>query len=30
MRQEVRTTVLHEAGHFFGLDEDALARLGLD
>ncbi len=29
LRDEVRTTLLHEAGHFFGLDEDALARLGL-
>lgn len=28
-REEVRTTLLHEAGHFFGLDEAALARLGL-
>jgi predicted Zn-dependent protease with MMP-like domain len=29
-RDEVRTTLLHEAGHFFGLDEAALTRLGLD
>jgi predicted Zn-dependent protease with MMP-like domain len=29
LRDEVRTTLLHEAGHFFGLDEAALARLGL-
>lgn len=25
---EVRTTVLHEIGHFFGLDEDRLDELG--
>ena len=30
MREEVRTTLLHEAGHYFGLDEAALARLGID
>jgi predicted Zn-dependent protease with MMP-like domain len=30
LRDEVATTLLHEAGHFFGLDEAALARLGLD
>jgi predicted Zn-dependent protease with MMP-like domain/predicted nucleic acid-binding protein len=29
LRDEVRTTLLHEAGHFFGLDEAALTRLGL-
>lgn len=27
---EVRVTVLHEIGHFFGLDEDDMVRLGLD
>lgn len=27
---EVRVTVLHEVGHFFGLDEDDMVRLGLD
>ncbi|HEY1587159.1 MAG TPA: metallopeptidase family protein [Polyangia bacterium] len=27
---EIRTTLLHETGHFFGLDEDDLAELGLD
>jgi predicted Zn-dependent protease with MMP-like domain len=27
---EIRTTLLHETGHFFGLDEDELAELGLD
>lgn len=26
--REVRITVLHELGHFFGLDEDDLERLG--
>lgn len=30
LREEVRVTLLHEAGHFFGLDEAALTRLGLD
>ena len=30
LRDEIRTTLLHEAGHFFGLDEEGLARLGLD
>jgi predicted Zn-dependent protease with MMP-like domain len=30
LRDEVRTTLLHEAGHFFGLDEGDLARLGLE
>ncbi|MFN8482670.1 MAG: metallopeptidase family protein [Anaerolineae bacterium] len=30
VRREVRTTVLHEVGHFFGLSEDDLTRLGLD
>ena len=29
LRKEVRTTVLHEVGHFFGLDEDRLDELGL-
>jgi predicted Zn-dependent protease with MMP-like domain len=29
VRDEVRTTLLHEAGHFFGLDEASLERLGL-
>ncbi len=27
---EIRTTLLHETGHFFGLDEDELEKLGLD
>jgi predicted Zn-dependent protease with MMP-like domain len=26
--REVRTTVLHEIGHYFGMDEDDLERLG--
>jgi len=30
MADEVRTTLLHEAGHFFGLDEAALASMGLE
>jgi predicted Zn-dependent protease with MMP-like domain/predicted Zn-dependent protease len=29
LKEEVRATLLHEAGHFFGLDERALAELGL-
>jgi predicted Zn-dependent protease with MMP-like domain len=29
LREEVRTTLLHETGHFFGLDEAALGELGL-
>jgi predicted Zn-dependent protease with MMP-like domain len=28
--EEVRTTLLHELGHHFGLDEDDLADLGYD
>jgi len=27
--EEIRTTVLHEIGHFFGLDEDEVDALGL-
>ena len=30
VRREVRTTVLHEVGHFFGMSEDDMTRLGLD
>jgi predicted Zn-dependent protease with MMP-like domain len=30
VEQEIRTTLLHETGHFFGLDEDELANRGLD
>ncbi len=29
-RREVRVTLLHEIGHFLGLDEDGVARLGLE
>jgi predicted Zn-dependent protease with MMP-like domain len=28
LKREVRTTVLHEIGHHFGMDEDDLDRLG--
>ncbi|MFN0152762.1 MAG: metallopeptidase family protein [Gaiella sp.] len=28
--REIRVTVLHELGHYFGLDEDRLADLGYD
>ena len=28
LREEIRITVLHELGHYFGLDEDRLAELG--
>jgi predicted Zn-dependent protease with MMP-like domain len=30
LRHEVEITVLHEVGHFFGLEEDDMERLGLD
>jgi predicted Zn-dependent protease with MMP-like domain len=30
LAEEIRITVLHETAHYFGLDEDDLARLGLD
>jgi predicted Zn-dependent protease with MMP-like domain len=30
LRDEIRITVLHELGHYFGLDEDRLADLGYD
>lgn len=30
LREEVRLTLLHETGHFFGLSDDELAELGLD
>ncbi len=30
LQSEVATTVLHEVGHYFGLDEDELGRMGLD
>jgi predicted Zn-dependent protease with MMP-like domain len=29
LREEIRVTLLHEVGHFLGLDEDDLAALGL-
>ena len=28
MRQQVRTTVIHEIGHFFGLDDATIRKLG--
>ncbi|MFM2419148.1 MAG: hypothetical protein RL385_3871, partial [Pseudomonadota bacterium] len=28
--EQVETTVLHEVGHYFGLDEEDMVRLGLD
>ncbi len=30
LRAEIRTTLLHETGHFFGMTEDDLAKVGLD
>lgn len=30
LRDEVRITVLHEIGHFFGLEEEDMERLGLE
>jgi predicted Zn-dependent protease with MMP-like domain len=30
LQAEIRITVLHELGHYFGLDEDAIADLGYD
>ncbi|MGC4095414.1 MAG: metallopeptidase family protein [Polyangiaceae bacterium] len=30
LKTEVTTTVLHELGHYFGLEEDDMERLGLD
>jgi predicted Zn-dependent protease with MMP-like domain len=30
VEREIRITVLHELGHYFGLDEDRLAELGYD
>ena len=30
LAEEVRITVLHETAHYFGLDEDDLAAIGLD
>jgi predicted Zn-dependent protease with MMP-like domain len=30
LEREIRTTVLHELGHYFGLDEDRLGDLGYE
>lgn len=30
LRREIRITVLHEVGHFFGLDEERIRELGYD
>ncbi|MBA3346988.1 MAG: metallopeptidase family protein [Actinobacteria bacterium] len=30
LEEEIRITVLHEIGHYFGLDEDRIAELGYD
>ena len=30
LEEEIRITVLHELGHYFGLDEDRIAELGYD
>jgi predicted Zn-dependent protease with MMP-like domain len=30
LREEIEVTILHEIGHFFGLDEDDMERLGLE
>jgi predicted Zn-dependent protease with MMP-like domain len=30
LRDEIRTTLLHETGHFFGMSEEDLAAVGLD
>jgi predicted Zn-dependent protease with MMP-like domain len=30
LEEEIRITVLHELGHYFGLDEDRLAELGYE
>jgi predicted Zn-dependent protease with MMP-like domain len=30
LRDEIRITVLHELGHYFGLDEERIAELGYD
>ena len=30
LEDEIRTTVLHELAHYFGIDEDRLAELGYD
>lgn len=30
LRREIRLTLLHEIGHYFGMDEEDLARLGYE
>jgi predicted Zn-dependent protease with MMP-like domain len=30
LREEIRITVLHELGHYFGLNEDRIAELGYE
>lgn len=30
LEREIRITVLHELGHYFGLDEDEIAELGYE
>jgi predicted Zn-dependent protease with MMP-like domain len=30
LQEEIRITVLHELGHYFGLDEDRLEELGYE
>ena len=30
LREEIRTTVLHELAHYFGIDEERLVELGYD
>jgi predicted Zn-dependent protease with MMP-like domain len=30
LEEEIRVTVLHELGHYFGMDEEQIARLGYD
>lgn len=30
LAEQIEITILHEVGHFFGLDEDGVARLGLE
>jgi predicted Zn-dependent protease with MMP-like domain len=30
LREQIRITLLHETGHFFGMSEDNLADVGLD
>ena len=30
LEEQIRVTVLHELGHFFGMDEDRIADLGFD